>query len=181
MSDSEALLRTLTRVVAEASALLGRFEDPRGGRPATSQERRRLADEAGRVVADLDALCGDIGAWMASARCEELGGDRNNGTEKADASAPANRSDDVCAEVTEAQGALDRARSHLQGSVEAARADGATWRQIGESLGITAQTAHKRFDPEARRRHATYMRDRNQRLNASRDDVEPPPWRGAAP
>ncbi len=45
-------------------------------------------------------------------------------------------------------------------TAEDARAAGASWRRIGEALGIAAQSAHKRFDPRARRRHAEYMRAR---------------------
>lgn len=32
--------------------------------------------------------------------------------------------------------------------VEAARAEGKTWEQIGEALGMTKQAAHSRFSPK---------------------------------
>jgi len=154
MSNGETLIRSLQEVAAEVSAVLSRLDDPRRSRPSTSQERRRLADQAERATATLDAICRDLGAWIA----EQPNGRRQ--PERAETPEAAR------ADVTRAQDALDRARTELHRCVETARSQGATWRQIGEALNITAQTAHKRFDPGARRRHAASMRKRNQRRGA---------------
>ena len=44
------------------------------------------------------------------------------------------------------------------------REGGGTWRQIGETLGVTPQAAQKRLDPEARRKanSASARRERGQ-------------------
>lgn len=152
IANGETLIGSLREVAADVSALLSRLDDPRRSRPSTSQERRRLADQADRVTVTLDAISRDLGAWIA---------EQPNGQGRP---VPAAETPEAArADVTRAQDALDRARAELQRSVDTARDQGVTWRQIGEALDITAQTAHKRFDPAARQRHADYMRERNQR------------------
>lgn len=151
MSNGETLIRGLQEVSAEVSALLSRLDDPRRSRPSNSQERRRLADQAERATTALDVICHDLGAWIGE---QPIGQHQPERAETPEA---------ACADVARAREVLDRDRTELQRCVEAARSHGATWRQIGEALDITAQTAHKRFDPRARRRHADYMRKRNQR------------------
>ncbi len=68
--------------------------------------------------------------------------------------------DDPLARLSGTNAALEKSKAELQAAVQDARACGASWRRIGEALGIAPQSAHKRFDPRARRRHAAYMRDR---------------------
>ena len=174
--DGDTLMRSLRDVAAEVGELLSGLDDHRR-RPATSQERRRSAERAERATASLDAVCRDLGAWMSGQRSGQQQPDRVEMSESAAVDAAGSGSVEVPAEgwvgVSRAQEALDTARADLQRSVESARSDGATWRQIGEALGITAQTAHKRFDPGARRRHAEYMREQSRRRRASRDDVLP--------
>lgn len=48
-------------------------------------------------------------------------------------------------EIQDAQEALLRAREHLAAAVRAARAQGRTWADIGEELGMSRQAAFKRF------------------------------------
>jgi hypothetical protein len=40
---------------------------------------------------------------------------------------------------------LDESRAALQQSVDDARADGITWAQVGQVLGVTRQSAWERF------------------------------------
>ena len=166
IDDGDTLVNSLRDVAADVGELLARFDDPRR-RPATSQERRRLAERADRATASLDAICRDLRMWMSQQRRLPGRPERTQPLERVTTDAaepdPDDPPEDGWPGVTRAQKAVERAREELQRSVEAARSDGATWRQIGEALEITAQTAHKRFDPKARRRHAEYMRERNQR------------------
>lgn len=39
----------------------------------------------------------------------------------------------------------DQTTAALRVAVDTMRADGATWAQVGEALGVSAQAAHKRF------------------------------------
>jgi hypothetical protein len=55
----------------------------------------------------------------------------------------------VLRQVQEAGEAETNATSVLRSRVAAARAAGATWRQIGEHLGVTRQAAAKRFGEKA--------------------------------
>ena len=161
MSDGDTLLRSLREITADVGVLLSRLDEPRR-RPTTSQERRRLADQAERTTAALDLVCRQLGAWI---------GEQHTAQREPEPAEPAEATetpDRAWARVTRAQEALDAARTELQRCVESARRDGATWRQIGAALGVAAQTAHKRFDPNARRRHAVYMREHNQRRSGSR-------------
>lgn len=153
--ERERFVRALEEVAGEVSILLRGLDEPRRGRPATSQERRRLAERVAQVNETLSELCHGLREWFGGP-CDTsaAGPDR----------APAAES--PVADVTRARVALDRARAELQACVDAARSHGATWRQIGDALDITAQTAHKRFDPGARRRHAAYMRQRNRQRTA---------------
>ena len=154
LANGESLLGALEEVAAEVSVLLSRLDDPRRSRPSTSQERRRLAEQTEGVTATLDSICRELGASIAPAS--------NGPPPQESAESP----ETALAAVTRAQNSLDRARTELHGCVETARRHGATWREIGEALEITAQTAHKRFDPAARQRHAAYMRTRNRRRRA---------------
>ena len=54
---------------------------------------------------------------------------------------------DALEAVTEADRAYVAARDHLDAAVAAARANGASWQQIGRALGITRQWAWQRFGP----------------------------------
>ena len=61
--------------------------------------------------------------------------------------------------IREAQHQVDEAERELREAVRAARADGATWEEIGDALGVKKQTAWERFwrdtrdvDREAARR-----------------------------
>jgi hypothetical protein len=55
------------------------------------------------------------------------------------------------AKIKHARGDVMRAENRLRGEVKRARAAGATWKQVGEALGITQQGAQKRYgDPEER-------------------------------
>ena len=161
-SSGEALVDSLQGVTADVVVLLGRLVDP-PRRPSTSQERRRLAGEAGRTANSLREICGELTRWMAGHDRGEQGLRPSDESTEPTAESREVSGDEALRDVTQAQAALDGARRKLQSSVETARSDGATWRQIGDALGITPQTAHKRFDPEARRRHAAYMRERYQR------------------
>lgn len=49
------------------------------------------------------------------------------------------------AEVAAAAEAVRRADDHLRAAVEAARASGRTWQEVGDALGITRQAAFQRF------------------------------------
>lgn len=48
-------------------------------------------------------------------------------------------------EIRAAQRAVQEARRRLEAAVDAARADGRTWADIGKELGMTRQAAFKRF------------------------------------
>jgi hypothetical protein len=158
LASGEMLIRALREVVADVATLLSRHDDTRRSRPSTSLERRRVAEEAERARLTLDAVCQDLGAWIAE---QPHGHPRPDVAETPETPETAGTPEAACAEVTRAQDVLERARIDLQACVETARGLGATWRQVGDALDITPQTAHKRFDPEARRRHAAYMRNRN--------------------
>lgn len=161
-----ALMARLNTAAAEVSGLLTRLGNVRPGPPITSMDRRRLADQAERSTAALDDVCQDLDAWIAE-RDDEVRVDVPAGVEAGKQEKPeAETATATLSDVSSAQEALDQARVHLHGAVDGARADGASWRQIGEALGIAAQTAHKRFDPRARQRHADYMRTRYQRLSS---------------
>lgn len=114
-----------------------------------------MAHEAGECADRLTAVCHDFETWIVGRQ------PRANAENTPDQSGALFN---TLSHVSSAQAALDQARAHLQDSVEAVRADGASWRSVGEALGITGQTAHKRFDPKARERHAASMRERTQRL-----------------
>lgn len=53
----------------------------------------------------------------------------------------------MLAAVKAAADGVDLAGDHLAASVAAARNDGHTWRAIGAALGVSAQSAHRRFGP----------------------------------
>ncbi len=132
-------LERLRGAVDAVTELLVRVGSPHGG-PLTSQDRRRIAAEAESSTRELREACDGLAA--PSPETDGAGLD----------------------DLRRAADAVDGARARLQSAVELARADGASWRQVGETLGISGQSAHKRFDPAARRRHADYMRERGQRL-----------------
>jgi hypothetical protein len=158
------LMARLHTVASEISGLLTRLGNVRPGPPVTSMDRRRLADQAERSTATLARVCQDLDAWVAQRADDEnrvaaavVDSGQNS---RVETEAPGV----TLAGVSSAQETLDQARADLHQAVECARARGASWRQIGEALGIAGQTAHKRFDPRARRRHADYMRTRYQRM-----------------
>jgi len=64
-----------------------------------------------------------------------------------------------------AQEAVDASRMALTQAVAEARSAGATWSNIGTTLGITRQAAFNRFDPSGRKN--------NQRLAAKRRKQQP--------
>ena len=152
LAHGTMLIAKLHTIAAEVSALLAALSD---ARPGTSQERRRVAQEAKGSTAELAGICHDLEAWIVEPR--QAVENATSGTH-----VPAQ----ALADVSRAQVALNQARADLHQAVEAVRADGVSWRRVGEALDITAQTAHKRFDPRARQRHADSMRQRNQRLAA---------------
>lgn len=47
--------------------------------------------------------------------------------------------------ITANAAGLAEARAHLQQVVDQARADGVTWAEVGEALGISRQAAWERF------------------------------------
>ena len=141
----------LHAIGGEVSALVEGLT-ARLGRPVRSQDRRRIAAAAERVTRELAAALAEV----------EIALRRAPTTPPAQVTAPTESSDDLAA-IVAAQLALERARDQLHAAVERAHAGGASWRRIGETLGIAGQTAHKRFDPAARRRHADYMRERGRR------------------
>jgi hypothetical protein len=166
-SHGAVLMARLHAVALEVSDLLTRLGNVRPGPPITSQDRRRIADEADLSNATLVRVCRDLDAWTAQRARDEapttIAGVVDAGQ---NASAGTEVSVATLAGVSNAQETLDQARADLNHAVDDARAGGASWRKIGEALGIAGQTAHKRFDPNARRRHADYMREWYQRLNS---------------
>ncbi len=165
-SHGAVLMARLHAVALEVSDLLPRLGHVRPGPPITSQDRRRVAVRADLSTAALDRVCQDLDAWITQRANDEdrvatavvvaAGQNASAGTEAPVA---------TLADVSSAQETLDQARADLHQAVKSARARGASWRRIGEALGIAGQTAHKRFDPRARQRHADYMRTRYQRLS----------------
>ncbi len=117
-------------------------------RSMTSGQRRRAAHAAHRALDQLES------ALHGAVEAVDAGVDGPG-----DGVGPAS-GDDPLETLRRRQEALDTAKAALQAAAEDARAAGASWRRIGEALGIAAQSAHKRFDPRARRRHAEYMRAR---------------------
>jgi hypothetical protein len=53
----------------------------------------------------------------------------------------------MLAAVKAAADGLDLAGDRLSDTVAAARSDGHTWRAIGAALGISPQSAHRKFGP----------------------------------
>ncbi len=155
-----ALMAKLRTAVADVSAA---FTLLSSARPGTSQERRRITREARGATAGLAGVCKDFERWIAeqpSSSTGEVTAGGSNGTRP------------TLASLSSAEEALHQARADLLLTVEAVRADGASWRRVGEALGITGQAAHKRFDPRARQRHADSMRQRNRRLAVKADLVD---------
>ncbi len=149
-----ARLHTVAEEISDLLTALG------SARPGTSQERRRVAQEAKGSTAELAGICHDLEEWIA---------ERPSGPAGANSAAEPHVPARALADVTSGQVTLDQARAELRQAVKAVRAGGASWRSVGEALGITGQAAHKRFDPRARQRHADSMRERNQRLAAKAD------------
>lgn len=155
-----ALVDRLHSVADEVMTLLVRLSSVRPGPPITSQDRRRIAEQAELSTESLVAVCDEVDEWINLSQVAEpaptaadVAGDA--GTEALDG-------------VAEAQANLEEANAQLHEAVEVARLRGDSWRTIGSALGITGQTAHKRFDPTARKRHADYMRARYQRAREAR-------------
>lgn len=53
--------------------------------------------------------------------------------------------DDVLAELADVTGQLAGLHARQDALVASARAAGATWTQVADALGVTAQAAHKRY------------------------------------
>ena len=145
-----ALMDRLHSATAEVTTLLLRLSSVRPGPPITSQDRRRIAEQAESSTKSLDAVCDELDEWIGLLQTAERAPSTEAGTEALDG-------------VAAAQAELDKASAQLHDAVELARLRGDSWRTIGEALGVTGQTAHKRFDPKARQRHADYMRARYRR------------------
>jgi hypothetical protein len=57
--------------------------------------------------------------------------------------------------------AAERTKLELTELVARAREVGITWTDIARAAGITPQAAQRRWDPEARRKHTEYQRQRS--------------------
>jgi len=55
---------------------------------------------------------------------------------------------------------IDRLRLDLDETVDQVRAAGATWTDIGAATRISQQAAHRKWDPDARKKHSDYERQR---------------------
>lgn len=157
-ATSAALRERLHSAADEVTTLLLRLSSVRPGPPITSQDRRRIAEQADSFTKSLASVCDEVDEWIGLTETAEqtpTAADGDTGTEALDG-------------VAAAQAELDRASAQLHEAVELARVDGDSWRTIGAALGITGQTAHKRFDPKARQRHADYMRARYRRVREAR-------------
>ena len=62
-------------------------------------------------------------------------------------------------EVALRAAALENARSSLDEAVSEARHSGGTWAEIGGAVGITPQSAMRRWDERARQKQTDYQRD----------------------
>lgn len=141
MSDGAEALTRLQTAAAQVAALVPSLAD----RSLTSVQRRRTLDGARRALAELERAADDAAAHLGA----------RNGVPPIHPG----EAEPLCV-LSRCNAALEEAKAELYAAVDAARAAGASWRRIGEALGIAAQSAHKRFDPRARRRHADYMRER---------------------
>ena len=155
-----ALVDRLHAAADEVTTLLLRLSSVRPGPPITSQDRRRTAEQAELSTESLAAVCEEVDEWIDLSQVAEPAATAADVTDQTET--------DALDCVAEAQAELDDASKQLHEAVKAARHDGASWRTIGAALGITGQTAHKRFDPKARQRHADYMRARYQRAREAR-------------
>jgi hypothetical protein len=61
----------------------------------------------------------------------------------------------------------------LQALANEARELDTSWSEIGRAAGVTPQSAHRRWDPDARRKHAEYQRTQRIRPAELADPVEP--------
>lgn len=147
--DSSTAAR-LRRIADEVAELLAPLQGRRHTPPVRSQDRRRLGARADAVVDALNDIATEIN-------------DRP-GPSIAAGHGPQASPSDPLTDVARQQAAIEAAETRLRAAVARARGEGASWRRIGEALGVAAQTAHKRFDPVARRRHAEYMRARYRRV-----------------
>jgi hypothetical protein len=76
----------------------------------------------------------------------------------------------ILAEIAFQSIAMDAFKDALDDRVATARALGVTWADIGKAAGITNQSAHRRWDPVARRKHNEYQ----QRRRASPPNFDKP-------
>jgi hypothetical protein len=67
--------------------------------------------------------------------------------------------EEILTRVTETSEQIEVERSNLDHLVAMARERGASWNKIARAVGISAQSAHKRWDPEARAKARKYMQD----------------------
>jgi hypothetical protein len=67
--------------------------------------------------------------------------------------------DQVLSQISETAEQIEALRGSLDHLVALARERGASWNKIAKAVGISPQSAHKRWDPEARAKAQQYMRD----------------------
>jgi hypothetical protein len=67
--------------------------------------------------------------------------------------------DQLLGELATTSSAVADLNSRLDSIVSIARDLGISWRQIADAVGISGSAAHRRWDPEARRKHAEYRRN----------------------
>lgn len=70
------------------------------------------------------------------------------------------RLDKTLAELVDVTGQLAKLHTRQDVLVARARAAGATWTQVADALGVTAQAAHKRYRDIKLDRHGRAWRDR---------------------
>lgn len=69
----------------------------------------------------------------------------------------------VLGAITTIQANIELANAQLDETVHLAREMGASWQAIGESAGVTHQSAHRRWSPGAKEKHAEDVRKRRER------------------
>jgi methyl-accepting chemotaxis protein len=76
--------------------------------------------------------------------------------------------DEVLARISKTTELIEVQRTNLDHLVAVAREQGASWNKIARAVGVSAQSAHKRWDPEAKEKARRYM----QEYSVKRRDVE---------
>jgi len=67
--------------------------------------------------------------------------------------------EEVLARIAEANEQIEAHRANLDRLVGVAREAGVSWNKIAKAVGVSAQSAHKRWDPEARAKARKYMQE----------------------